>query len=310
METAHNIEKQEEAAVYRSILIADLPVQEQHLQASKISTAYLEGGEGIPLVLLHGPGESALWWMRVIPELVKNYKVLAPDLPGHGASGSPGKKISAETILDWLDDFLHKTCFAPPVLAGHVVGGAIAARYAVQHGNKLKQLILVDSLGLSAFRPAPLFAFKFLRFMISPSEKSYLRFLPQCIYDVDKLSRGMGKSWQPFINYNLASAKNPEKKSAAKEIMGALSGKIPGSELAKIDIPVTLIWGRHDKANRLTVATKASEKYGWPLHVIENTRDDPKLEKPDAFMTAVRSSLGEPLVWGQGKAGFKNILNT
>lgn len=297
METViNNNAAQDEADVYRRQLIADLPAREYQLQARGIATTYLEGGEGTPLVLLHGPGESAVWWMRVIPLLVKRFKVIVPDLPGHGSSGSPGKKLNEKILLDWLDEFLDKTCTKPPVLAGHVVGGAIAARYAAQHGGKLKQLVLTDSLGLAPFRPAPRFAFEFLRFVINPTEKSYLRFLPHCMYDVNELSRAMGKYWQPFLDYNLASAKNPEKKSAAKEIMSAMSGKIPDRELEKIDIPVALIWGRHDKANRLKLAVKASEKYGWPLHVIEDTRDDPKLEKPDAFVEAVRLSVAEPLV--------------
>ena len=82
--------------------------------------------------------------------------------------------------------------------------------------------------------------------------------------------------------------------------MSAMTGKIPGDKLEKINIPVTLIWGRHDKANRLKIAINASERYGWPLHIIEDTRDDPKLEKPQAFVEAVLSSVGEPLVEKQG----------
>jgi pimeloyl-ACP methyl ester carboxylesterase len=298
MKTLLNNESLKEADVYRRKLLADLPVKEQSLIADGIPTAYLAGGEGLPLVLLHGPGESSVWWMRVIPGLVKYYNVIVPDLPGHGSSGSSGngspvKKFSRGNILDWLDEFLSKTCNTPPVIIGHVVGGAIAARYAIQHGNKLKQLVLVDSLGLSAFRPAPRFAFEFLRFMINPDKKSYLRFLPQCMYNVDELSEGMGRYWQPFLDYNLACANNPEKKSAAKKIMSAMSGKIPGDLLDKINVPVTLVWGRHDKANRLKVAVKASKQYGWPLHIIEDTRDDPKFEKPGAFVDAVRSSVAE-----------------
>ena len=113
------------------------------------------------------------------------------------------------------------------------------------------------------------------------------------MYNVNELSNDMGKYWQPFLDYNLDSAKNPEEKSAAKGIMSAMSEKIPGDELKKITVPVTLIWGRHDKANRLKVAIKASKKYGWPLQIIENTRDDPKLESPEAFVQAVQSSVGE-----------------
>lgn len=302
MGTAVKEKTQKEPDFYRRKLIADLPVKEKKLDVGKILTTYQEGGEGTPLVLLHGPGESAVWWIRVIPHLVKKFKVIVPDLPGHGSSGSPSEKLSKKTVLDWLDGFLHQTCSQPVVLVGHVVGGAIAARYAIQYGNKLKQLVLVDSLGLSAFRPALRFAFEFLRFMVSPTEKSYLRFLPQCIYDVNDLSRQMGKRWWPFIDYNLTSAKNPEKKSAAKNIMRAMSGKIPGTELEKINVPVTLIWGRHDKANKLKVAVNASKKFGWPLHVIEDARDDPKLEKPKAFVEALQSSVREPS--GEKQQGF------
>lgn len=278
----------------REKLINDLPVKEYRIQVGDITTTYLEGGEGIPFVLLHGPGESAIWWMRVIPHLVKKFKVIVPDLPGHGSSGSAKEKLTLEIVLNWLDEFLYKTCNKPPVIVGHVVGGAIAACYAAQPGKKVKQLVLVDSLGLSSFRPNPKFAFRFLRFMINPTEKSYLHFLPQCIYDLNELSKSMGIYWHPFLAYNLACAQNPEKKAAAKGIMRAMSGKIPDSELRKIDIPVSLIWGRHDKANNLKVAIKASKKYGWPLSIIEDTRDDPKLEKPEKFVQAVESIIAKP----------------
>ncbi len=279
----------------RKKLLAGLPVKEQHLKAAGIPTVYLKGGDGTPLVLLHGPGEPSIWWMRVIPKLVERFRVIVPDLPGHGSSGSPNEKPSKEIFLNWLDEFLLKTCDTPPVLIGHVVGGAVAAHYAIQYNNRIKQLILVDTLGLSAFRPAARFALEYLRFMIKPSKKSQQRFLKQCMFDVNELQSDMGQQWQPFIEYNLNTVKNPEKKSAAKGIINAMSEKIPDKDLKKIDVPVALIWGRHDKANKLKVAMDASKKFGWPLHVIENTRDDPKLERPDDFVKAVRASIAEPL---------------
>ena len=54
----------------RARLLAGLPVAERRMQLAGISTAVLEGGAGSPLVLLHGPGESAPKWLRVLPELV------------------------------------------------------------------------------------------------------------------------------------------------------------------------------------------------------------------------------------------------
>ncbi len=106
----------------------------------------------------------------------------------------------------------------------------------------------------------------------------------------------MGKYWQPFLNYNLATAQNPENKAATKAIISAFSGKIAEDQLKSIQTPVTLIWGRHDKANRVKIAQKASKKYGWPLHIIEDTRDDPKIEKPEEFVKAIQSSIAQPIL--------------
>jgi len=56
-------------------------------------------------------------------------------------------------------------------------------------------------------------------------------------------------------------------------------------------VPVTLIWGRHDPVSRLPVAEAASERYGWPLQVIEGARDDPPLGQPRAFLGALPPAL-------------------
>jgi pimeloyl-ACP methyl ester carboxylesterase len=67
---------------------------------------------------------------------------------------------------------------------------------------------------------------------------------------------------------------------------------IPPADLARIAVPTTLIWGRHDLATRLQIAEAASARYGWPLHVIENCADDPPIEQPEAFLVALRAALG------------------
>ena len=64
--------------------------------------------------------------------------------------------------------------------------------------------------------------------------------------------------------------------------------RIPPEDLARIAVPTTLIWGRHDRANRLRIAEAASARYGWPLHVIEDCADDPPRDQPEAFLEALR----------------------
>ena len=66
----------------RQRLLADMPVTERRLLLAGISTAVLEGGDGPPVVLLHGPSGYAAHWMGVIPGLVATHRVIVPDLPG------------------------------------------------------------------------------------------------------------------------------------------------------------------------------------------------------------------------------------
>ena len=68
--------------------------------------------------------------------------------------------------------------------------------------------------------------------------------------------------------------------------------RLPPDDLARIAVPTTLIWGRHDRANRLRIAEEASARYGWPLHAIENCADDSPRDQPLAFLEALRLALG------------------
>ena len=66
---------------------------------------------------------------------------------------------------------------------------------------------------------------------------------------------------------------------------------IAPADLARIAMPTTLIWGRHDRQVRLGVAQAASARHGWPLHLIEGAGDDPAIEQPEAFLRTLRSAL-------------------
>jgi pimeloyl-ACP methyl ester carboxylesterase len=273
-------------------LLKGLPVSEQQLYLAGISTAVLAGGEGSPVILLHGPGESSLWWMRVIPKLVETHRVIVPDLPGHGESVVSEKSLGKDLVSAWLSELIEQTCPSPPTLAGNILGGSIGARFAIRHSEQLEQLVLVNSLGLAKFRPAPSFAFGLFRFILWPTQKNFNRFFPHCMYDVDELHSHMGQKWEPFMAYNLECAQDKDRKTAMQSLMKEVGiTKIPDEKLKNIEVPTALIWGRHDKANKLRIAKAANKKYGWPLHIIEESRDDPKLEQPVAFTNTLYKIL-------------------
>ena len=274
----------------RERLLAGLPVTERRLHVAGVSTAVLEGGDGPPIVLLQG--EFAAVWMRVIPELVATHRVIAPDLPGLGASELSVGSPDANTVLTWLDELIGQTCAIPPVLVGKGPGGALAARFAIEHSERIDRLVLVDTLGLARYRPPPGMALSFIGVLLRPTERGLERsFRRYCFADLDRARTEMGERYEWMAAYALDRFRTPSVKAAMRNLMRQLAASIPARELDRIAVPTSLIWGRHDVGVRLNVAEAASARYGWALHVIENARDDPAIEQPDAFLEALSTAL-------------------
>jgi pimeloyl-ACP methyl ester carboxylesterase len=277
----------------RQRLQAGLPVTERRLELAGVSTAVLEGGAGPPIVLLHEQGEFAASWMRVIPELVTTHRVVAPDLPGHGSSEVTDGELDADRVLPWLGELIEQTCTEPPALVGHMLGGAIAARFAIDHSDRLGRLVLVDAFGLGKFRPAPRFAFSLIRYLARPTERSHDNLHRRCTADLDSLRDRMDGGWEKFQAYALDRIRTPSVKAAVRVLMGQLGvPAIAPADLERIAVPTTLIWGRQDPVMRVRIAEAASARYGWPLQVIENAGDVPALEQPEAFLRVLHSALG------------------
>jgi pimeloyl-ACP methyl ester carboxylesterase len=275
----------------RAQLLSGLLVTERRLRLAGVSTSVLEGGGGPPMVLL--AGEFAAVWMRVIPDLVTTHRVIAPDLPGLGASEVPDGSPDAATALAWLDELIDSTCAIPPVLVGKGAAGALAARFSIDHSDRVDRLVLVDTYGLDRFRPPPGMALSFIGVLLRPSERGLQRsFRNYCFVDLDGVRAEMGERYEWMAAYALDRFRTPSVKAAMRSLFRELASTIPPEDLDRIAVPTTLIWGRHDVGMRLNVAEAASLRYGWPLHVIENARDDPAVEQPEAFLEALHTALG------------------
>ena len=279
-------------ATIRRKLVSALPVTDRCYTLAGIGTAVLEGGEGPPLLLLHGPGEHAAKWLSVLPDLVATHRVVAADLPGHGASDGVELPLDMDRVLNWLDALIERTCPTAPALVGHVHGGAIAARYAARHGDRIRSLVLVDTLGFVAFSPAPAFGQALGAFVAAPGEETHDRLWEHCSFDLHALRAGLGERWDWIKAYNLAGARSPTLRPTQQALMEMFGlPPIPVDELARITAPTALIWGRHDLATPLVAAESAAQRFGWPLHVIDDAADNPPMEQPAAFVRVLREAL-------------------
>lgn len=276
----------------RQQLLAALPVKEDREALAGIPTAILRGGEGRPVVLLHGPMGYGAHWMGIIPGLARDHSVVVPDLPGHGASGTGNGPLNGPRVLEWLAALIEHTCRTPPVLVGQLLGGAIALRFAVSRGELLERLVLVDTLGLTPFQPPAEFGQALMRFQATPSADTHEDLWRHCAFDLDGLRERMGERWNPFAAYNVEGARAAAGQGAVQDLMQAFGmTPIAIEDLARIRVPTNLIWGRHDRATPLAVAEAAAERYGWPLEVIEGANDDPPVEQAEAVLRALRAAM-------------------
>lgn len=276
----------------RARLLAMIPATERTWVLAGVSTAVLDGGSGPPVVILHGGGQFAATWTRVLSQLTISHRVIVPDLPGHGASEVQDGMLDADRVLAWVGELLEATCPSPPVLIGHALGGAIAARFASLHGDRICRLVLVDAFGLNAFRPAPRLALAMVGFLVRPTEQTRDRFLGQCMLDLDRVHTDMGAAWERIAAYALECARTPSVRVAGRNLMKAFGvSAIPEENLQRIAVPTTLIWGRHDLQVPPRVAQEARARYGWPLQVIGECGTDPNIEQPGALLDALADAL-------------------
>ena len=106
--------------------------------------AYEVAGSGPPLILLHGLSGSGRWWGRNVPAFADSFRTYTVDLPGFGQSrGVRWSRL--DDIADRLADWLVDEGLSQAHIAGHSLGGAVAARLAARHPDRIDRLVLVDA---------------------------------------------------------------------------------------------------------------------------------------------------------------------
>ncbi len=115
------------------------------VRAGGIETFYLEAGpvDAPPVVLVHGLSATNASMLPLIPALSEDYRVLAPDLPGHGGTEATNSSHAARFLGDWLLAFLRETCDRPAVLVGNSLGGRTSLEAALNSPFEVRGLVLL-----------------------------------------------------------------------------------------------------------------------------------------------------------------------
>ena len=111
--------------------------------------AYRLMGEGPPLLLLHGIGDSSASWLPVMAALAEHHTVIAPDLLGHGNSAKPRADYSVAAYANGMRDLLEVLGVERVTVVGHSLGGGVAAQFAYQYPERCERLVLVATGGVA-----------------------------------------------------------------------------------------------------------------------------------------------------------------
>ena len=125
------------------------------LEIPGFRVAYLEGGSGDPLVLIHGSGDDKDHWLSVSRYLTKHFRVIALDLPGFGESDkSLERHYTAQDQAENIKAFTRALGLRSFHLGGHSLGGKISAVYAAKHPSQVKSLWLLAPAGVYSAQPS------------------------------------------------------------------------------------------------------------------------------------------------------------
>jgi pimeloyl-ACP methyl ester carboxylesterase len=130
------------------VVAANPPVGFKHayVKVNGVKIHYVTGGNGEPLVLLHGFGQNWFMWNRLLPELSKHFTIVAPDLRGMGESDKPDSGYDKKTMAVDIHELVKSLGYTRINLAGHDIGLMVAYAYAAQFGPEVKRLALMDAL--------------------------------------------------------------------------------------------------------------------------------------------------------------------
>jgi 2-hydroxymuconate-semialdehyde hydrolase len=273
----------------RARMLGDVPVTDRVLDVDGIATSVLEGGDGPPLVLLHGGIEcGGAMWAPVLPMLAERHRLVVPDLPGLGES-APAPRLDVDAFARWFACLLEQTNIERPTLVAHSLVGSLGARLAARHSALIGRLVIYAAPGVGPYRMPLRLRYVAIRFALRPTAGNAARFQRFALLDRDATRRRDPDWFDALDAYTRARAGESHVKKTMRHLVAAGTTPIPGAELRRIDVPTALIWGRHDRMVPLDVAERASTRYGWPLHVIDHAAHVPHIEQPEAFVASLAS---------------------
>ncbi len=224
---------------------AGTPFAARELQIDDTRVRYIDVGNGIPVVLLHGLGASMYTWRKnIAPIAAAGFRVIAFDNRGFGFSDQPPSGYDNAAYERLTVALLDSLRLADAVLVGHSMGGAIAAGVAIAYPRRVRGLVLIDAAGLGAREPL---LFRVARWpLVGPALLALrgrgvtARILRSAYADPAKVS-------EADIDQYYAPVTRKAYGRTLREVLREFRFDGLSGQLDRIVAPTLLLWGDHDR---------------------------------------------------------------
>lgn len=247
---------------------------EHFVEVDGCRTHYRRGGQGAPLVFLHGAGGvSAV--LPFMERLASRFDVIVPDHPGYGKSDEPAWLENIHDVAYFYLDFLAHLALENVVLAGASMGGWMALEVAVRNTSRLRCLVLNAPAGVAApgVEPAD-------TFLLSPEDQVRLLVHDRRLAD-ERLARPMPPEALDAVLKNRHT-------TARLAWEPRLHDPHLPKWLHRIQVPVCLVWGAQDRILPVGIAHEIVRLLPKAeLHVLEGCGHLPQEEKVDEYCEIV-----------------------
>ncbi|SOD70477.1 pimeloyl-ACP methyl ester carboxylesterase [Jatrophihabitans sp. GAS493] len=264
--------------------------------------AYLDSGTGPNLLLVHGLLSSNRTWAGVIDDLDDEYRLIAPDLFGHGTSAKPRGDYSLGAHAATLRDLIDRLDIDRVTLVGHSLGGGIAMQFCYLFPERVERLVLVSSGGLgravspllrSATLPGaewvlPLIAAGWIR----GTTEAVGRTLAKVGL---RASSDMAEAWYGFTQLGDAESRRAFL-ATTRAVIDPGGQTISAHEHLPLalDIRCLIAWGARDPIIPVEHAVAAHEAIeGSRLEIFERAGHFPHLDEPRRFARLLSDFVAE-----------------
>ena len=272
------------------------------------------GGQGKPLLMVHGLGGNALNWMAVGPALAERYHAIAIDLAGFGQTPLYHRSATVGANAELVNAFIEKVIDEPVVLMGNSMGGHIAVLEAADHPQRVIECILVDPaipiplahaprpdptmLGVAAAVSIPGLAEVIFerRLRDMGAETLVQRSLELVCADPSQVPADVVEAHVQLTRErgHLGPQGSRAFIQASRSIALRMADPRFWTRVKRVTAPTLVIHGSLDRVIPLAAARElVRRRPDWTLRVLEGVGHVPMMETPDLFLSVLLEWLAD-----------------